>query len=101
MATRKKSEPGSFFLSCVGEYVQVITAFQMATEDSGETSLPLIVEGYIMDADDSYIYMGSDNEGIRQAIRNDYVVFVQVLEKANELEEIFSSVPKVKKRDMN
>jgi hypothetical protein len=54
-----------------------------------------------MDADDSYIYMGSDTDGIRQAIRNDYVVFVQVLEKATELEEIFSSVPKVKKRDMN
>ena len=101
MATKKKSEPSSFFLSFVGEYVQVITAFQMATEDSGETGLPLIVEGVIMDADDSYIYMGSDTEGIRQAIRNDYVVFVQVLEKATELEEIFSSVPKVKKRDMN
>lgn len=99
--TKKKSEPSAFFLSFVGEYVQVITAFQMLTEENPETALPLIVEGVIMDADDTYIYMGSEADGIRQAIRSEYVVFVQQLDKTSELEEIFSSVSKVKKRDMN
>jgi hypothetical protein len=102
MTTRKKSEPSAFFLSFVGEYVQVVTSFNMATESEGsEVGLPLIVEGYILDADEGYIYMGADSQGIRQAIRLDYVVFVQILEKQSELEEIFSSVPNVKKRDMN
>jgi len=99
--TKNKSEPSAFFLSFVGEYVQVITTFQMLTEENPDMVLPLIVEGVIMDADDTYIYMGSEEDGIKQAIRSEYVVFVQQLEKASELEELFSSVSKVKKRDMN
>lgn len=101
MTTKKKSEPSAFFLSFVGEYVQVITSFQMLTEENPETALPLIIEGVIMDADDTYIYMGSESDGIRQAIRSEHVVFVQQLDKADELEEVFSSMSKVKKRDMN
>jgi len=101
MTTKRKTEPSAFFLSFVGEYVQVITALQMLTEENPEKALPLIVEGVIMDADESYIYMGSEAAGIKQAIKTDHVVFVQVLEKADEVEEIFSSINKVKKRDMN
>lgn len=101
MTTKKKTEPSSFFLSFVGEYVQVITSFQMATEESTEVGLPLIIEGYIMDADDEYIYMGPDGDEIRQAVGSKHVVFVQILEKTDEIEEMFSGLPKVKKRDMN
>jgi len=101
MTSKKKSEPSSFFLSFIGEYVQVITSFQMATDEGSEAGLPLIIEGYIMDADDDYIYMGSEGDEIRQAVSSSHVVFVQILEKANEVEEMFSALSKVKKRDMN
>lgn len=81
--------------------MQVITSFQMVTEESSEAGLPLIIEGYIMDADDDYVYMGSDGDEIRQAVSAKHVVFVQILEKTDQIEEMFSGLPKVKKRDMN
>jgi hypothetical protein len=63
--------------------------------------MPLIIEGYMLDADDQYIYMGEEGNQIRQAIKLDFVVYVHILEKEDELDEVFSSLPKVKKRDMN
>lgn len=101
MTTKKKTEPSSFFLSFIGEYVQVVTSFQLATAESSEVAMPLIIEGYMLDADDQYIYMGEEGDQIRQAVKNDYVVYVHILEKESELDEILSALPKVKKRDMN
>lgn len=101
MPIKKKTEPSAFFLSFVGEYVQVVTSFQMLTEENPDVSLPLIIEGIIMDADDTYIYMGSEVDGIKQAVRCEYVVFVQQLNKAADLEDLLFSSTKVKKRDMN
>jgi hypothetical protein len=101
VTTKKKSEPSAFFLSFIGEHVQVITSFQLATADSPEMPMPLIIEGYMLDADDQYIYMGEEGDQIRQAVKLEYVVYVHILEKENAIEEVFSSLPKVKKRDMN
>lgn len=102
MSVKKKSEPSSFFLSFIGEYVQVITSFQLATADSPDAAMPLIIEGFILDADDTYIYMGeAGDDNIKQAVKNDFVVYVHVIERENEVEELFSSLPKIKKRDMN
>lgn len=101
MVTKKKSEPSSFFLSFIGEYVQVVTTFQLATADSPEVAMPLIIEGYMLDADDQYVYMGEEGDQIRQAVKLDYVVYVHILEKDSEIEEIFSALPKTRKRDMN
>jgi hypothetical protein len=101
MTNKKTNEPNSFFLSFIGEYVQVITSFQLADANSPEASVPLIIEGYVLDADDDYIYMGEDGDQIRQAVKNNHVVYVHIIEKESELEEILSSLPKVRKRDMN
>ena len=102
MATKKSTEPSSFFLSFIGEYVQVVTSFQLATADSPDVAMPLIIESYVLDADDQYIYLGEEGDQIRQAVKIDYVVYVHILEKdSSDLEEIFSALPKTKKRDMN
>lgn len=81
--------------------MQVVTSFQLATADSPEVVMPLIIEGYMLDADDQYVYMGEDAEQIRQAVKLDHVVYVHILEKDSGLEEMFSSLPKTRKRDMN
>lgn len=100
--TKKRTEPSAFFLSFIGEYVQVITSFQLTTADSSETPMPLIIEGFILDADETYIYMGeAGDDNIKQAVKNDFVVYVHVIEKETEVEQVFSSLSKIKKRDMN
>jgi len=74
----------------------------LATSGASEAGAPLIIEGYLLDADDTYIYMADDSlDNIRQAVKNDFVVYVHVIEKESEADQLFSSLPKTKKRDMN
>ena len=104
MSKKAKTEPSAFFLSFVGEYVQVISSFQMAHPEEMEgAGLPLMIEGFVLDADDDYIYLGPDpEEGIKQAIKKDFVVFVQALEQGSDIEDAFSGLTSgTKKRDMN
>jgi hypothetical protein len=103
----KKTEPSSFFLSFVGEFVQIITSMQFtgapgmrgASEDA---TLPLIVEGYVLDSDDDYTYLSPDGVEIKQAVRNDMIVYIQIIEAVDEATEILDTLPNnIKKRDMN
>lgn len=101
----KKNESDVFFMSFVGEHVQIITNIsfagqQLDSEDSGPSSgpLPLIVEGIILDVDDRYIYLGTDEDEVSRAIRVSSVVMVQIKEDEEELIAGFSSL---KKKDMN
>lgn len=100
-----KSEPSSFFLSFVGEYVQVITTVQFAGSSSnkrGDAIVPLVLEGYIIDVDSDYTYMSGDGVDIKQAIKNNVIVCVQIVDKEDEDSELLDSLPSnVKKRDMN
>lgn len=105
--TKKTTEPDSFFLSFVGEYVQILTSVQFsgmpsARGASKDSSLPLIVEGYILDADDNYTYLSSDGVEIKQAVKNSAIVYVQVMDAVDEATELLDSLSTgIKKRDMN
>ena len=102
MANSKKTEPSSFFLSFVGEYAQVISSFNFSRDNGSGEALPLIIEGFILDADDNFIYMSPDIDGgIKQAVKMNHVVYIQILEEEDELDKMFSSLTNVKKRDMN
>ena len=103
----KKTEPDSFFLSFVGEFVQIITNMQFtgapgARNAPEDAVLPLIVEGYVLDADETYTYLSPDGVEIKQAVRNDVIVFIQILDTVDEATELLESLPNnMKKRDMN
>lgn len=103
----KKTEPSSFFLSFVGEFVQIITSMQFtgapglknAPEDA---SLPLIVEGFVLDSDDQYTYLSPDGVEIKQAVKNSMIVYIQIMDTVDEATEMLDSLPNnIKKRDMN
>lgn len=97
----KKTEPGAFFLSFVGEYVQIITNVKFSSAGSKQNSMPLIIEGVVLDADDDYIYLSRDGDEIGQALKNDVVVYVQIMGEAEPIATFFDDLPDVKKKDMN
>lgn len=113
MTKKTKNVPDSevFLLSFVGEFVQVLTDFVLSASQMNETSdgslssedmsHPLIVEGYMLDSDDSYVYLGPTPDQIGQAIKKDRIVFIQVLENKDTLDEIMNSLTNKSKRDMN
>lgn len=100
-----------FLLSFVGEMVQVLTDFVLTTSQQKETldgdvssedlAHPLIVEGYLLDSDDNYIYLGPTPDQIGQAIKKDRVIFIQILDKTDNLSDILDSLSSKPKRDMN
>jgi len=103
----KKSEPSSFFLSFVGEFVQIITSMQFMGAPGlknapDDAALPLIIEGYVLDSDDQYTYLSPDGVEIKQAVKNNMIVYIQVVSAVDEATEILDSLPNnIKKRDMN
>jgi hypothetical protein len=113
MSKKIKDTPDSevFLLSFIGEMVQVLTDFILTSSQvkesidgdmsSEDTSHPLIVEGYMLDSDDSYIYLGPTPDQIGQAIKKDRVIFIQVLDKKDDLSDIMDSLTAKPRRDMN
>lgn len=103
----KKTEPSAFFLSFVGEMVQIITNMQFTGAPgikgaSEDTSLPLIIEGFVLDADDQYVYLSPDGIEIKQAVKANHIVYIQILDSSDEATELLDSLPNnIKKRDMN
>jgi hypothetical protein len=96
----KKTEPSSFFLSFIGEFCQIITDVNF--NKTAESGLPLVIEGFVLDADDDYIYLSFDGVEITQAINRKNAVYVQSLEQTDEMEKILDTLPSgTKKRDMN
>jgi len=100
-----------FLLSFIGEMVQVLTDFTIvasSVKDSmdgdmnvQESNSPLIVEGYLLDSDENYIYLGRSSNHITQAIKKDRIVFMQVLDAQDDLSEIIEGLSGKSKRDMN
>lgn len=100
-----------FLLSFIGETVQVLTDFVLTSSQARESTdgemigedveHPLIVEGYMLDSDDTYIYLGSSPDQVSQAIKKDKIVFIQVLDKKDSLSDIMDSLGSKPRRDMN
>ncbi len=114
MEDQRNSLPDSevFLLSFIGEMVQVLTDFTLTTsnfvENASDGSLsnedsahPLIVEGYLLDSDNNYIYLGSSPDQVSQAIKKERIVFIQTLDKKDELSELMGSLSNKSRRDMN
>lgn len=100
-----------FLLSFIGEKVQILTDFVLKTQQVSEDSdgsltdysvgQPLIVEGYMLDSDTNYVYLGPTANQVGQAIRKERIVFIQVLEEEDVLSELINSLGGKSKREMN
>lgn len=113
MSKKPKDMPDSevFLLSFIGEMVQVLTDFVLTASQINESSdgsvssednsHPLIVEGYMLDSDDTYIYLGPTPDQVGQAVKKERIVFIQILDKKDSLSDIMDSLTSKPKRDMN
>lgn len=113
MTKKPKDMPDSevFLLSFIGEMVQVLTDFILTSSQTREsldgevssedTAHPLIVEGYMLDSDDTYVYLGPTPDQVGQAIKKDRIVFIQVLDKKDDISDIMDSLIPKPRRDMN
>lgn len=90
MATRKKRPKKTLFYDLfIGEYVEIIskTPIEISEETANgilHQKTPMIFNGYVIDIDDLYIYLGPEPFAISQAIRKDEYISIAVTEKGEE-----------------
>jgi hypothetical protein len=72
----------TFFLTFIGELVEVAGSFYHENVE-----VPITIQGYILDTDKDYYFMGDTPEEITRAIRKDSVIYIQVIEDIDPLHE--------------
>jgi len=89
--TKKKVE--RCFELFAGEMVQVILDKDVEQTSQKQDSInimktPLIVQGFMIEEDDDFIYLGYEPEQISQAVKKSYIIHIEVGELKEGLEEI-------------
>jgi hypothetical protein len=77
-----------FFLTFIGEYVEMIGSFQV-DDQTAVASL----QGYLLDVDDDFYFLGESAEEIFIAIRKDSVQTIRVIPVTDYRREILNALP--------
>lgn len=101
MAVKKKESPkplaSLFFTTFIGEYVQLTTNVMQSVSSQNEEQIvtqeiPVIVEGFLLDLDETYFYLGSSPDAVEHAVKNDSIIHIAIVNPKSELEEYLDSV---------
>lgn len=76
----------TFFFSFMGEYVELIGSFKHEGEEIG-----MKVEGYLLDADDTWYFLGT-NEEIVQSIRQTDVTSIAIKSIESEYQTLLKDM---------
>lgn len=75
----------AFYLSFIGEMIEVICAGASTTTEIG--MFPIVANGYLLDLDDEYLYLSDDALTIARAIKKNNVVTVEIVKQMTPSEE--------------
>ena len=95
----KKEETTSLFhLSFVGELVEILMPLYRKNVQGNEEgimdqTIPIVVQGYILDADDEFLYLGDTPEEITKGIKREDVRYIEVIKEANPYDEVLDNMP--------
>lgn len=78
-----KTKMDRLFEMLCGEFIQLVLDKDIEQTIQNEESItmnktPLIVEGYLVEEDDVYIFLGQRPDQISQVIKKDYIIHIQV-----------------------
>jgi len=90
-----------FLETFVSEYIEIITDMQtvqsMKIDSEGNITdgppIPMIVNGFLLDCDDTFVYLSSSGETVDQAIPLDSIKHVQIVEIKSELDSYLDTIP--------
>lgn len=87
----------TFFLTFVGEYVQITTNIISKTEALSEESTvieegPLRLQAYLLDEDESWYYIGGSPDQVTDAIKKVAVKHIRIVPMRSEVDIIFDGM---------
>lgn len=93
----KKRNLSSFESVFLGEFVTVFTTINTSSmtqqdETIRESNSPLAFEGFLIDTDESYYYLGQTPKEASMAIKVDTVLSVIISEPKNKYDELLDDI---------
>lgn len=85
------SNPSStFFLSFVGEYVELVCKNVITHTEVGV--MPLIVTGYLLDVDETHLYLSDDMQNVVRAIKREDYAVIEIAKSMTDAERVLSEL---------
>lgn len=99
-----EKNPSLFHLTFIGEYVEILTCFYQkhieGNQDSiSEQTVPIVIQGYILDIDDEFYYIGNNPSEVVRAIRKQDARAFEILQPKNVFDEILEHMPVPENKD--
>jgi hypothetical protein len=79
------------------EYVEILTDMSTrqiveGNEGPEEIHLPMVVYGFVMDADDTFVYLSFDGENVNQALPMSIIKHIQIISEEDQLDEMLDQI---------
>lgn len=100
----------AFFATFIGDRVEIVADFyQNYQEETAESRItnhaPASIQGYILDIDDEFLYLGKNPHEISMALRRTKVLYIEVIgaekEEKSPYDALLDSMPFPKKNEEN
>lgn len=87
------------FDTFVGEYVKI--TFKTVITD-GNLTIPMSANGYLLEEDGMYFYLGDDNEEVSFAIKKREIAMIEIIKEESMFDDVLVNMPTpTKKEDIN
>lgn len=91
-----KKKLDQLFKLFAGDFIQLVLDKDLETSVQNEESItrqksPIVMEGYLVDEDDVYLFLGQEPDQINQAVKKEYIIHIEI---ASE-EEVVSEIDKL------
>lgn len=91
------NEESRFFLTFIGEYVQLTLKISAKTEAQTEDATvleegPIVLQGFLLDEDKKYYYLGGSPDHVTDAIKKVTVARVRIVEVRTKADDIFDAM---------
>ncbi len=86
------------YINFIGELVEVVLKSTQkiihGNEDGvDESTHPIAIQGFLMDEDEEYYFLGDTMTSMSKAVRKDQIVCIQMLEQKTVFDEILEEMP--------
>lgn len=101
----KKVDNTIFYNTFVGEHVSLVTNIPLTQDKHTEEgilsqSIPLSLEGILMDMDDRFFFLGA-GDIVTHAVKIDEVILIEIMQEEHPLDQVFDMMDDVDPTKMN
>lgn len=102
----KKKPNELFFQVFIGEVVSITTTIKSSEtlqleEETVQVDIPNTFDGYLLDVDDEYYYLGETSKEISKAVRKDQSISIEIAQLKTAFDAILDEMDEPEEKDIN